>query len=743
MKFYFFCLLFFISVAVSAQYQIKGQVSDAATLRPVPYVSVQIEGTTLGSTSDSLGNFLISVSEKITTPFVLLVSCTGYTKGFSKVKDPVQPLQIYLQPEDRVLEEIIISAALKEEKRSESPLPVEIYSARFLQKNRFSNLFECLSQVNGVRPQITCNVCSTGDIRINGMAGPYSMVTIDGMPIVSGLSAVYGLSGIPQAMIERVEITRGPAASLYGSESMGGLINVVTKDLGKAPVMAFETFGSSDREWNADLAVKIGGKKINSLLGINYYQFDNKKDKNRDGFFDLTKQERVSVFNKWDILRKQDREASLAARFVYEDRWGGQLDFHPELRGSDSIYGESIFTHRLELIGKYQLPVAGERIFSQFSYVQHQQNSYYGNSFYLATQKVAFAQLFWDKKPWLFYEFLLGASLRYTFLNDNTPATQEMNIVWLPGIFLQNQWNFNTNNKLLMGVRYDYDSRHGSILTPRMSWKWQAGNRSTLRLSAGKGFRVANVFTEDHAALTGARRVVFTEALKPEVSYNTNLNFVKEFETSLGEFSLDATLFYTHFSNQILPDYDSDPELIIYSNLEGYAVSRGLSLNLDLDLKNSLQINAGITWLDAFFTQKNEWEDWERQTQLYAPAFSANYALSYRIDKWRLSLDFTGSVNGPMRLPVFPNDPRPAYSPWYALQNVQMTKKLTLGIELYVACKNVFNFFPREEVLLRAFDPFDKLIEQDNPGNFTFDTAYNYAPLRGRLFQLGLRWQLR
>lgn len=88
------------------------------------------------------------------------------------------------------INEVVISGTMKEVTKLESPVPVEIYTAEFFKANPTPSVFESMQHVNGVRPQLNCNVCNTGDIHINGLEGPYTRVLIDGMPIVSGLSTV-------------------------------------------------------------------------------------------------------------------------------------------------------------------------------------------------------------------------------------------------------------------------------------------------------------------------------------------------------------------------------------------------------------------------------------------------------------------------------------------------------------------------------------------------------------------------
>jgi len=270
--------------------------------------------------------------------------------------------------------------------------------------------------------------------------------------------------------------------------------------------------------------------------------------------------------------------------------------------------------------------------------------------------------------------------------------------------------------------------------------KWQSTQNQVIRLSIGNGFRVVNLFTEDHAALSGAREVVIAETLNPEKSWNGNLNYTSTFTPSFGFFTVDATLFYTYFANKIVPDYITDPQKIIYQNIDGYAVSKGFTLNTDFSFKKHLKIVAGITLMDVFTREKNQTNVLIKQQQLFAPKFSGNYAVSYSIPKWKLMIDLTGKVFGPQRLPIVPNDFRPEFSPWFTLANLQLTKRVGKKIELYAGIKNILNFVPKNPIL-RPEDPFDKRVNDpvNNPYGYTFDPSYNYAPMMGRRIMVGVR----
>lgn len=755
-KYIFLFISLFFSIDLLGQFNLSGKIIETDGITPVIGANIYVNNLKIGTVSNIDGSY------KITLPagnHDLKISSIGFTNQIKKISIEADLiLNFNLAPNVQNMEEVVVTGTMKEMSKMDSPVPVEIISPKFLFKNPTPSLFDALQNVNGVRPQINCNICSTGDIHINGLEGPYTMVLIDGMPIVSSLSTVYGLSGIPNSLIDRVEIVKGAASTLYGSEALGGLINIITKNPKSASLLSADVFSTSWKEVSVDIGAKFKIKETQSLIGLNYYNFNTTIDNNNDGFTDLTLQKRISFFNKWAFSRKLNREANLAIRLFYEDRFGGEIDWKPINRGGNEKYGESIYTKRIELIGNYQLPI-NERVMFQYSLNTHNQNSYYGTVPFMAKQQIAFAQLTWVKNK-ASHSLLAGIPFRYTYYDDNTPATANENNtkskpsrINLPGIFIQDDWSINPNHTILMGLRYDYNSVHGNIITPRLAYKWNSDDKmNVFRLNIGRGYRVVNLFTEDHAALSGARKVEIIEQLAPEQSWNYNLNYVKKIILPTGFIGFDASVFYTKFNNQILPDYTTDVNKIIYKNLDGTAVSKGLSINLDLMFDSGLKILAGGTLMDVSKTENNS-----KKRQLLTERFTGTWTISYEIPRIKLNLDYTGNITGPMLLPVLSEkDPRPSTSPVWSVQNIQLSRKFKNGLEIYGGIKNLLNFNPASNIpflISRTNDPFNKQVEyntngqvvanSNNPYGLTFDPTYVYSSQQGIRGFLGLRFILK
>ena len=697
-----------------------------------------------GTLSDAAGRYRLSVpaGEKA----VIRVSTLGYgavERSVTVAAGETVRLDVELATAAMALDPIVVTGTMRETRVSRSPVKVEVVSGRYLQRSASQSLAESIRYVNGLYEQVDCAVCYTNSIRINGMEGPYTAVLIDGMPIMGALASVYGLNGIDPSLIEQLEILKGPQSTLYGTEALGGVVNVITKSARFTPRWSVDASRTSVGESSARFAGTVDGESASGLVSGAVHHGDRFVDENGDGFSDLPLTTRFSLFGKAEFRRDGREVGELTAKAYREERFGGVESWTEAHIGSDLVYGEYIRTNRAEVMGRWQLPWEGARVEAAYSY--HDQESWYGDQRYLADQHIGLGRLLWggrstgtgpaggadggadggESTPAGSHHWLAGLTLRAHAYDDDTPATAVAERRLIPGLFVEDEWRFAPAWTVLGGLRADHHGVHGLILSPRLSTKWQPFEHTTVRLNGGTGFRVVNLFTEDHAALTGARRVVIEEALAPERSVSVALNVNQIIEFGPNPMMIDLDLFHTRFGNRIRPDYEVDPNLIVYRNLDGHSVSRGVSLSLNQNfLRLPLRYTAGVTVQDVYTDEG----DGPRR-ELFAPEYRGVWSVSYTFPG-ALTVDWTGSYTGPMRLPSYPEPyARATRSPPHVLQNLQGTWDAAPGVSVYATVKNIGDL-TQASPLIAPEDPFGE----------AFDTNYVWGPLVGRQLVLGARF---
>ncbi|MEO1480144.1 MAG: TonB-dependent receptor, partial [Bacteroidota bacterium] len=300
----------------------------------------------------------------------------------------------------------------------------------------------------------------------------------------------------------------------------------------------------------------------------------------------------------------------------------------------------------------------------------------------------------------------------------------------IPGVFAQHEYVASDVVRLLGGLRLDYQEDYGVVPSPRASLKLTPGDNTTLRLNAGTGFRIVNLFTEDHAAYTGARATVLLDDLAPERSVNGTVSLQHIVPFGANPLTIDVEGFYTYFTNKIEPNYDT-PGQIVYANLDGSATTRGVSLTLSQSLTAiPLTYTVGATFMDVFVD-----EDGETRPLEFAPDFQGVVNATYMLPRG-FAVDYTMNLTGPMALPEYDAPfERPTTSPTFALHNLQVTKDFDLPngtlAQVYLAGENIFNYQQPAP-----------LIDPANPFGPNFDTAYVYGPTHGGCIGLGLRLTL-
>ncbi len=261
--------------------------------------------------------------------------------------------------------------------------------------------------------------------------------------------------------------------------------------------------------------------------------------------------------------------------------------------------------------------------------------------------------------------------------------------------------------------------------SPRLAVRWTPDAHTTVRLNAATGFRVVSLFTEDHATLTGAREVVVAEALEPELSATVTLSLQRFVDVGgvPDAMSVDVDLYATRFGNRITADFDTDPDLIVYRNLDGSAVTRGVSVAAGYRTEmQPFYANVGATAQEVFVR-----EGGASRPLPFAPRVQGTFTVGHDFRGVGATLDWTGRVLGPMALPALHG--HASRSPWFTEHHLQATKRLRPGAELYLAVRNVLDFTQSGAI-----------VSPDDPFGPEFDPGRIYGPLQGRRVALGARY---
>lgn len=749
-----FLSIFACQFAFGQTGSISGSVSDGTV--SIPFANVVLRGTNFGTSANENGDF--ELKDVPFGTYQLQISSIGFvpfSQKISLISEELNLGKLEMAPSVLGLDEVVVTGTMKETFVSASAIKIDVVTSKFLEQTTTpTNLVEAINLVNGVEEVVGCGVCFTNSISINGLPGPYTAILVDGTPLYGNLASVYGLNSIPASMIDRMEVIKGPNSTLYGSEAVAGVINIITKHPKDQPLVDVNMMGTTHGEVFGDIAISNQvGKKLYVSNGASVAYVNSFQDDNKDLFGDFVSLDRVSVFSKWQLERKERKRASLMMKYYYEDRRNGVKEFmenraYRSIRGNDSIYGESIYTHRAEVFGTYDLPTA-EKFWIDYSFSYHDQNSVYGSNFYIAQQYIGFANFIWNRK-FRSHDLLAGLTGRYQWYDDNTVATADSITDFLkgqitPGLFLQDDWEaIKEKMSILGGVRLDYYQAHGPIVSPRLSFKYKPGKWTTIRGNFGTGFKVVNLFTEDHAFISGQREVVIAEELKPERSFNGSVNFNHIFTLGNSQGSIDVDGFYTHFTNKIIPDYAQEGQ-IIYENTGGFASTWGVSASVNHEFKFPLRTKLGFTFQRATETEPDGLGVMKTTPILFSSDWSGVFSFVYTLRKWKVDFAYSANITGPMQLPeIYDLDangeplstPRPTRSKPFYLDNLQITKNIAkINLKVYVGLENIMGYRQPVSPLSGTNDP-------NYAVGFSpkFDTSYAFAPLHGREVYAGVRW---
>jgi outer membrane cobalamin receptor len=725
----------------SAQKTIKGSVSGigdngaGANTQKLAFANVYWVGGNHSESTDQNGEFKISRAQNGETR--LVASYVGYAND-TVVVEPGRERVDFVLKSNATLSTVEISGGGEGSYISKmSTIKTEITTEAGLQKLACCNLSESFENSATVDVGYSDAVSGAKKIQMLGLSGIYSQLMLENVPNMRGLASNYGLSYIPGSWMQSIQVSKGTSSVINGYESTTGQINVEYKKPEHTPEKLFlNLYGSDDARLEMNMNVNL---KVNDHIGtmfLTHASFNSMKiDHNKDGFMDIPIGWQANITNRWTFDSPKGNHTQLILNYLQDSRNGGQIGYYNQPEGDTTFrYGTSVETRRAQGILKsgfrFKNPWQSLGIIASGTW--HQVNSMFGKTTYDATQTSAYANIIYQTMIVNTNNLVsVGASFNFDdtreLLKDSAFRRDEA----VPGIFGQYTLVVPEKVNLIVGLRSDYNSLYGFLLTPRIHLRWNLTKSTTLRASAGAGHRSPNMIAENMSLLASNRVLHFEGDVKMEHAWNYGINLLQEFSIDeVRKITLSADFYRTDFTDRMVIDLDRDVHGISFYNIKGRSWSNSLQVELTVQPVKRFDISAAFRWNDS----KTAYDGVLRETP-FVSKYKGLLTLSYatKFEKWKF--DLTAQYNGKSRLPYTGSSPepyaRPDYSHEYYILHAQVTKRFRL-IDIYLGGENLLNY--------RQHHP---IVSADNTESKYFDASMIWGPLMGRTFYAGLRLKIK
>ncbi|MBN2890830.1 MAG: TonB-dependent receptor [Bacteroidales bacterium] len=694
-------------------------------------VTIQWANTKIGTATDANGNFSIDKTEQSN---ILVVSYIGFKTDSIFISNQTE-LSVILE-EDNTLEEVVIEKTQNGSYTSKDEnLYVKKITTAGLKKLPCCNLSESFENSADVDVSFSDAISGAKQIQMLGLAGVYSQILVENIPTIRGMASTYGLAFIPGPWMESIQISKGTATVINGYESTTGQINIELKKPNNSEKFYLNLFGNSmgRMELNSNASVKFNDKLSTMFLlhgSISPFSFDI----NNDGFADQPQTEQLNIINRWKFSNNNGMESQLGFKAMIENRSGGQMKYLDTENSSD-YYGIAVSTNRYEAFYKLGSTINfmnEASVGSTFSLIYHNQNSFYGRNKYSGLEKSFYGNIIFDKELFSHEHKLdIGTSL---LIDDYSEILNETNYnrnEFVPGVFAQYTYEKHEKFSTIIGYRADFHNIYGVFHTFRSHLKYHFNETTTIRASAGKGYRVANIFAENIGILASSREFVVLEDLKPEHACNYGMSFTKDFKiSSRQKISWGVDFYRTDFENQVIVDIDADINQARIYNLNGKSYSNSFQTDLNIDVFRGLNIYTAARYNDVKTTMHNDFID-----KPMVSKFKGLISISYSTKKEKWIFDVTNQFVGKSKLPSTIQNPAEyqltEYSPSFYQLHAQITRKFK-NFEIYVGGENLTNYTQKSPILA-SDEPF---------GNF-FDSSIIWGPIIGRRIYGGLRFLIK
>lgn len=730
----------------------------------VPFVSIYIEGTNIGTTTDETGHFML-IDLPVGT-HTLVASAIGYAlekKTITVEEQQTLEVDFELTAETMTLNEVVVTGTKTFKRKTDAPVIVNVLNNKSLEAVQACNISEGLRFQPGLRVETDCQTCNYTQLRMNGLAGGYSQILINGRPIFSPLIGLYGMEQIPTNMVDRIEVVRGGGSALYGSSAIGGTVNVITK-IPNSESYEVSFTGHNINGGAYDYVLTGNANMLTQKRNAGASIFVNRRerqayDHNGDNYSELPQLRNNSFGSNLFFKPTPNQKIDLSITSLSEYRYGGEM-----VEGPAHLSQQSEERVHNILMGSLDYQVNFNEENSSFIFYtagQYTDRDHYTGivpdtlpdidvhlsdppyGYTSNTTLQAGTQLNHKLRDFLggVNVLTLGAEYIYDDVLDSITAynygtdqkTQNF------GVFFQTDWQIRKNTTLLFGIRADkHNLVNHVIISPRVSFLYKLKDFTQFRATWGTGFRAPQAFDADmHIAFAGGgvSRISLAHGLKEERSnsLSASMNFDYPTERFIAGFTLEG--FYTKLNDAFYQHPNGEDEFgYLFEKRNGPGASvQGGTIELRANYNKKAQLEAGFTLQTSLHDEPVEnIEGLEAKRAFLRTPNDYGYATITITPTPKFNASISSVYTGKMLLTHIAGAPEQTVdeyklSPTYTEFNVKLgytfpVQSIDSGIEVFGGIKNITNAY-----------------QSDFDSGKNRDSNYVYGPGTPRTFYIGLR----
>ncbi len=663
--------------------------------------------------------------------YVLVLLCTTF--GFSQEK----------------LDEVKVDNKKKGLQKSiKGTANTTVVTSAELLKAACCNLAESFETNPSIDVNFSDALTGTKQIKMLGLTSPYLMITEENIPSVRGASQAFGLSFTPGTWVESIQITKGAGSVVNGFESISGQINTeLIKPLKDIPFY-LNAYGSTDSrfELNTHFNHKLNPHWATSLF-LHGNARVSKNDMNHDHFLDNPLGKQFNFVNRWQYANPETGWVSfINLRVMQDEKQTGETDFDPNRdKFTTNNWGSEITTSRIDFstkTGYVFKDMPFQSIGFQNAFSQHHQKSYFGLREYEIKQQSYYSNLIFNSIiSNTRNKFATGLTFTFDKYTELVNVTDWSRLDNSLGLFFEYTFDNGDDLSFILGGRVDTHNRLGTFFTPRFHFRYNPWEKGVLRLSAGRGKRIANVFAENQQYFGSSRVFSIAEeggkmyGLDPEIAWNYGISFTQKFQLFNRPADVTLDVYRTDFQNQVVVDVMQSPQSVLFYNLKGDSYANSIQFDFNYEIKKHFNLRTAYKYYDIAVDYLSG--TYQRPLQAKHRFFANLEYATHIVEKgkqWRF--DFTWNWLGKQQLPSTFGNPEgerlPDFSPSFSVMNAQITRTFSSFFEMYIGGENIGNY-RQEKAILGTHNPFGS----------HFDTSIIYAPVFGQMYYAGLRFKIK